>query len=173
MEVMCLLNSKPIIKMSSDVTYLPNSMPESRILTIRRVHEIEIDPDNPYYPDSIEKYFNRPQDAIFHTLSYPEYFSQFIIEKRKRQSHQEHESHPNSFKFWRDDLQNYVYRRQRRQITRSPFRHLADGEPFFYSLLLEKRSWRSEQQILGDHLSYRDHFMSLYPDEYRDIINQQ
>ena len=28
MEIMCLLNSKPIIKLSSGVTFLPNSMPE-------------------------------------------------------------------------------------------------------------------------------------------------
>ena len=79
MEIMCLLNSKPIVKLFSGVTFLPNSMPELRTLAIRRVHEIERDPENPYYPDSIEKYFNPHKTRslttfltrpIFHNLSW-------------------------------------------------------------------------------------------------------
>ena len=35
MEIMCLLNSKPILKMSSGVQFLPNSMPENRTWTVR------------------------------------------------------------------------------------------------------------------------------------------
>ena len=41
MEIMCLLNSKPIIKLSSSVEFLTNTPLELRTLTIRRVHEIE------------------------------------------------------------------------------------------------------------------------------------
>ena len=80
MEVMCLLNSKPIIRLSSSVQFLPNAMPELRSLTIRRIHEIEEDPDNPYYPDSIEKYFKRPLDPVFNNLLYPYYFAQYIVQ---------------------------------------------------------------------------------------------
>ena len=120
MEIMCLLNSKPIIKLSSGVTFLPNSMPELRTLAIRRVHEIERDPENPYYPDSIEKYFNRPQNPLFNNLSYSAYFSQFVLEKRKRPNRQpeDPDTPPTS---WRDGLGNYVYRRRCLQVTQSPF----------------------------------------------------
>ena len=58
-------------------------------------------------------------------------------------------------------------------MTQSPFRRLADGEPFFYALLLEKRPWRSDEEILGPSPTYRDQFMSLYPDDYQHIIDQQ
>jgi len=58
-------------------------------------------------------------------------------------------------------------------VTRSFFRRLADGEPFFYALLLEKRAWRSDREILGPSSTYRDQFMSLYPDDYQHIIDQQ
>ena len=79
MEIMCLLNSKPIIKLSSSVQFLPTAMPEFRSSTIKRVHEIEADPDNPYYPDSIEKYFKRPNDVVFRDVTYPNYFAQYVI----------------------------------------------------------------------------------------------
>ena len=147
-------------------------MPELRTLAIRRVHEIERDPENPYYPDNIEKYFNRPQTPLFNNLSYLAYFSQFILEKRKRQNRQpEHADTPPTS--WRDGLGNYVYRRRCLQVTRSPFQWLADGEPFFYALLLEKRPWRSDEEILSPSPTYRDQFMSLYPDDYQHIIDRQ
>ena len=174
MEIMCLLNSKPIIKLSSGVAFLPNSMPEIRTLAIRPAHEIERDPENPYYPDSIEKYFNRPQDPIFDNLSYSTYFSQFVLKRRRRRGQiSQRQRLSASSTTWRDRLGNYVYPRKRLQVTRSPFRRLADGEPFFYALLLEKRPWRSDQEILGPSLTYRDRFMCLYPEQYRDIIDRQ
>ena len=104
---------------------------------IRHVHEIKRDPKNPYYPDSIEKYFNHPQNPLFNNLSYPAYFSQFILEKRKRPNRQpeDPDTPPTS---WRDGLGNYVYHRRHLQVTHSPFQWLVDGESFFYALLLEK-----------------------------------
>jgi hypothetical protein len=78
MEMMCLLNSKPIIKLSSHVEFLSNSLPELQTLTIRRVHEIERNPDDRFYPDSVEKYFQRPRAALFEPLTYPEYFHGFL-----------------------------------------------------------------------------------------------
>ena len=70
-------------------------------------------------------------------------------------------------------MNNYVYRRKRLQVTRSPFRRLADGEPFFYAMLLERGCWRSEEEIKGAHQSFKNRFLSLYPEEYRHIIMQQ
>jgi len=74
---------------------------------------------------------------------------------------------------WRDLREYYVYRRQRLQLTRSPFHRLADGDPFFYALLLEKYHWRSEEEISGPHKDYRQQFLTLFPDEYADIIQSQ
>jgi hypothetical protein len=172
MEIMCLLNSKPILKMSSGVQFLVNSMPEHRTLTVRRVHEIERNPENPYYPDSIEKYFSRPEDPIFVNLVYPDYFSMFVVQRQKRKSQNEGELVEGRV-HWRDLLGNHVYRRRKAQITRSPFRRLADGEPFFYAMLLEKRPWRGEEEILGAYGSYRDQFMALFPEEYEAVLRQQ
>jgi len=31
-------------------------------------------PDNPYYPDAIEKHFHRPHDNDFEHLKYEEYY---------------------------------------------------------------------------------------------------
>lgn len=70
MEIMCLLNSKSIIKLSSRMEFLMNASPELRILIIRRVHEIERNPDDPYYPNIVEKYFNRSDAALFDTFTY-------------------------------------------------------------------------------------------------------
>src|SRR5579859_5561794 len=55
-------------------------------------------------------------------------------------------------------------------LTRSPFRRLADGESFFYALLLEKGSWRREEELLLGVDTYRERFMTLYPDEYGEAI---
>jgi hypothetical protein len=63
MEMMCLLDSKPILKLSLKVEFLTNALPEMRTKTIRRVHELERNPKDPYYPDSVVKYFNRPRSC--------------------------------------------------------------------------------------------------------------
>jgi hypothetical protein len=57
----------------------------------------------------------------------------------------------------------YIYRRHRALLTRSAFRRLADGEIFFYALLLEKGHWRQEEELIGDSASYRARFHQLFP----------
>jgi len=81
MEVICLLDSKPILKLSSSVLYLPNSLPEVHTYAIHPVHEVEQDSDNPFYPDDIERYFKQPVDPIFAGLTYQEYYAHFVVEK--------------------------------------------------------------------------------------------
>jgi len=80
MEIMCLLNSKLIIKLSSRVEFLTNTPPELRTLTIHHVHEIERNLEEPYYPNSINKYFAHPVGSSFKNLTYPNYFHQFKVE---------------------------------------------------------------------------------------------
>jgi hypothetical protein len=43
---------------------------------------------------------------------------------------------------------------------------------FFYALL-EKKSWRGDEEILGEHGDYRDRFMLLSSEEYEAILRQQ
>jgi hypothetical protein len=112
MELMCLLNSKPILRLSSNVEFLTNPLPEMRTLTIRRVHEIERNPDDPYYPDPVTKYFNRPPGEVFDSLSYPEYFRLFVIQRRRRTSSQTNNVDVGGREEWRDQRDYYVHRRQ-------------------------------------------------------------
>src|SRR5579859_744611 len=170
MEMMCLLDSKPILKLSSKVEFLTNALPEMRAKTVRRVHELERNPEDPYYPDSVVKYFNRPRSTVFDSIIYPQYFQQFVLQRRRRPRSR---TASVSREEWRDQADYYVYRRGKAQLTRSPFRRLADAEAFFYSLLLEKHPWHSEEEILGGHQSYRERFTELYPAEYDIVIEQQ
>ena len=166
MEIMCLLNSKQILKLSSAVLFLPNAPPYIRTYTIRRVADLEVDPDSPYYSDAMEKYFERPSHPIFNGLTYPEYFRNFSVERKRRRRIADTQREE-----WIDETgKNYVYRRSKAMLTRSPFRRLADGESFFYALLLEKGSWRREEELLLGVDTYRERFMTLYPDEYGEVI---
>jgi DNA replication protein DnaC len=171
MENICLLDSKPILKLSSNVEFLTNTLPEMRAKTVKPVHELQRNPADPYYPDTVMKYFNRSLDAMFETVTYPRYFQQFVLERHRRRSvgnrRQQHREE------WKDQGGYYVYRRTKPQLTRSPFRRLADAEAFFYSLLLEKHAWRSEEEILAEHHTYRERFIELYPDEYNVVIQEQ
>src|SRR5437762_7581556 len=82
MKIMCLLNSKLIIKLSSCVEFLTNTASELRMLTIHHVHEIERNLEESYYPNSVDKYFARPVGSPFKNLTYPNYFRQFKVESR-------------------------------------------------------------------------------------------
>ena len=171
MENICLLDSKPILKLSSNVEFLTNTLPELRSKTVRPVNELERNPEDPYYPDTVMKYFDRPIDAVFQHLTYPQYYQQFVLERhRRRTCINQRRQHREE---WKDRRGYYVYRRTKPLLTRSPFRRLADAEAFFYSLLLEKHAWRSEEEILGAHHTYRERFIELYPNEYDDVIQEQ
>jgi DNA replication protein DnaC len=171
METICLLDSKPILKLSSQVEFLTNTLPEMRTKTVRPVSELERVPNDPYYPDTVMKYFGRPVDPMFDTITYPQYFQQFVLARRRRpacvgERNRQREE-------WKDGRGYFVYRRTKPQLTRSPFRRLADAEAFFYSLLLEKHAWRSEDEILEDCHTYRERFIELYPGEYDVVIQEQ
>lgn len=112
MELMCLLSSKSIIKLLSKVEFLTNALPEMRIIKIRRVHEIERNPDDPYYPDSVAKNFDRSIGSLFENLIYPEYFQRFVIQSQRRAT-QRINMEIAAREEWRDQRGYYVYRRQR------------------------------------------------------------
>src|SRR5438045_6753165 len=57
MESIVLALGFDIFCSSSGVTYIPTSIPSMRNSTVRPPEIVEQDPDNPYYPDALEKYF--------------------------------------------------------------------------------------------------------------------
>ena len=46
-----------IFNVSSESIYLPTALPAMWVSTVKLVYLLEQDPDNPYYPDALEKYF--------------------------------------------------------------------------------------------------------------------
>ena len=46
-----------------------------------------------------------------------------------------------------------------------------NGEPFFYQQLLLLTPCRSEGELLGNHTSYRERYLSLHPDFQNSIQN--
>jgi hypothetical protein len=161
----------PFMTLSSKVEFLTNTLPEMHAKTVRPVSDLEREPNDPYYLDTIMKHFSRPVDPVFNTITYPQYFQQFVLERHRwpncvgERNRQREE--------WKDGQGYFVYRRTKPQLTRSPFHRLADAEAFFYSLLLEKHAWCSEDEILANCHTYQECFIELYPGEYDVVIQEQ
>ena len=58
MEMMVLLLGHPIFLMTSACIYLPMAPPELRSATVKPPWMLEEDPENPYFDDALEKYYN-------------------------------------------------------------------------------------------------------------------
>ena len=56
-------------------------------------------------------------------------------------------------------------------MIRTTQHQLTDGETFFYHKLLENGHWRSESEILGDHPTYKAHFLHRWPELYADLLD--
>jgi hypothetical protein len=80
MEVMVLATGKEIFAALS--ICLLKSIPEMRNYTARPPDYIEENPDDPYYPDAIEKYFARPR--VYENYTYFQYFQGSNISKSQR-----------------------------------------------------------------------------------------
>ena len=156
MEVMFLILGETICNSSTSVMYLTTEPPESRPKAIKPVYLLEQDNDHPFWDDTIIKYFSRPHLHFFENLTYEQYFSQYLIGKKPSSQNTQ---------YWLDDLQNFVTKQKDHILVR--FRHMkiADGNPYFYQLLLRKHPWRSESDICGNYTNYREHYLALHPDE--------
>ena len=62
------------------------------------------DPENPYFPDVIEKYFARPNNDNFENLTFFQYHFVYRIERQKRKS---------KALSWKDGLGYFVYARNK------------------------------------------------------------
>lgn len=162
MEVMFLTLGETICNSSTSVIYLTTEPPDTRPKAIKPVHLLEHDDNHPFWNDTINKYFSRPHIPMFESLTYEEYFRRYTIASTCSTRNQ----------FWMDDLGNYVTARKEEILIR--FRHIriAEGDPYFYQLLLRSHPWRSESAIRGNHATYRDHYLTLHPEETEAMRNE-
>ncbi len=59
------------------VEYLPLASPFFRSKSIKPIHMILENNENPYWDDAINKYLKRPQNDIFNEITYPKYHQQY------------------------------------------------------------------------------------------------
>jgi hypothetical protein len=157
LEVMALLLGKPIINTSIACSYFTTDLPNLRTAVVLPAHRVLEGDDNPYYPDAIEKYFQRPRDSEFDDLTYQTYWSRYNIAGNSVSA---------TRLFWTDMKGRKVVKRSKPILLR--YRHLRvdDGESYFYQQLLLTGSWRSEEELKGGYATYRDHHAALCPQEH-------
>jgi hypothetical protein len=165
MEMMVLATGKEIFRSTCGTLYLPTSIPEMRNYTVRPPAYIEENPDDPYYPDAIEKYFARP--GACENLTYFQYFRCYQVSKKRIRVKDG----------FRDGMQDgigyWIYKRQKPILVQSNYRRLCDGESFFFVQLLYRYHWRSDDEIRGDAESYRARLLALDPALYAQVLQGQ
>ncbi|CAG8536774.1 15137_t:CDS:2 [Cetraspora pellucida] len=146
------------------VQFLTTDPPHVRSKAILPLYMIDSLDDNPYWSDKIEKYFARPNDPVFDNITYKSYFETYEIKS----------TIPNNSQrtIYQDALGNFVIKCENKILTRYRFLRLEHGELYFYQQLLLKFPCRSEQEMLGEYQTYRDHFFSRFPELYRSMIAQ-
>ncbi|RIA88390.1 hypothetical protein C1645_826392 [Glomus cerebriforme] len=79
MELMFLILGESICNSSYTVNYLTTDPPNSRIKAIYPVYLINGDEDDPYWKNTIEKYFDQSDKKKFNNITYPDYFKNYKI----------------------------------------------------------------------------------------------
>src|SRR6185312_8283703 len=163
MEVMFLTLGEKICHSSIKVQYLPTDIPESQSKAILPVNLLINNPDDPYYKDSLDKYFNRPAGEMFETLTYEQYFRLYDIKSPG----------PNVPRLvGYDQFGNRILRRTKPIIIRIRPLCINNNDSYFYQLLLKHRNWRSDAEIRGSYDNYRDRYLALFPDALRQIQHE-
>src|ERR1700733_1801323 len=96
-ECMFLLLGETICNSSVQVKYLPTEPPTTRSRAIRPIATISNDEEDPYWKDTIEKYFARPHAEQFNNITYSEYFKNYILSTKK----------PSNNEIYRDNFNYY------------------------------------------------------------------
>jgi len=161
---MFLLLGETICNSSVQVRYLPTDPPTNRLHAIKPVSLISDNEDDPYWKDAVEKYFARPNTDQFDGITYPEYHKNFRISTKITTS--------KNNEIYKDDLNNYVVRRNSPIIVRHRYLKLQDAELFFYQQLLLTVPCRSEEELLGNYSSYRERYLNIHP-EFQTALEQQ
>src|SRR5688572_3212189 len=162
MELMFLLLGETICNSSCAVTYLTTDPPTSRQKAIRPISLINENDDDPYWKNHIEKYFDRPEEDEFTNLRYSEYFQNYDITITRPNTRRQ---------IYIDKLGNYVVKRTVLRLVRFHNLTLHDGQLFFYQKLLLEIPCRSEEELLGNFSTYREHWLHCHP-EFNESIQQ-
>jgi PIF1-like helicase len=153
MEQIVMALGYDMVRCTTSSIFLPTALPSMRNSTVRPPYQITQDPDNPYYPDALEKYFARP-DA-YEDLTYFKYFQVCEISKKRIMNR---------------DGPRPGYERNKTKLIRTPYRRLCDGESFFLHHLLSHRPWRSDDEILGGCGTYRERLFMLQPILFQNLL---
>ncbi|GES92241.1 Pif1-like helicase domain-containing protein [Rhizophagus clarus] len=159
MELIFLILGETICNSSVKVQYLVTDPPSTRQKSVLPISLLKVSNETPFYPDSIEKYFNRPENEEFDLLLYQEYFESYNIFPSKLTTSRE---------VYRDKLGNYVVKRRTKIITRIRHLRLIDGKLYFYQQLLLRLKPRSEEELKGYFSTYREHFLNKFPEVYHN-----
>ena len=165
MEVMVLVTGKEIFRSTRGTFYLPTSIPEMRNYTVRPPAYIEENPDDPYYPDAIEKYFGRPR--IYENYTYFKYFRYYQVSKKRIRNKKGFRNGV------QDQLGYWIYKREKPILIQSNYRRLCDGESFFFVQLLYHYHWRTDEEIRGGAETYRERLLTLNPTLYAQVLQGQ
>ena len=161
MESMFLLLGETICNSSIQVKYLPTELPITRTRAIRPISTISDDDDDPYWKDTIEKYFARPHTEEFDNITYPNYFKNYTLMTKK----------PTNNNIHMDDFGYYVIKRISPLVIRYRYLKVQNGESFFYQQLLLSLPCRSESELLNNYTSYRERYLNLHPNFHNSIHN--
>ena len=160
LELMVLLLDNKLCRSSIAVDYLPSSPPFSRSKSIKPIHLISENEENPYWDDAIDKYLNRPQNDIFDNITYPIYHQKYQILYKL--------TNPNR-QYWIDLNNKYVVKRQKDILVRFHHTSVESEEEFFYQQLLLRFPFYNEAQLLGNFTTYKEHFQSKFSQEYQEL----
>lgn len=158
---MFLLLGETICNSSVQVKYLPTEPPTTRVRAIRPVSTISEDDEDPYWKDAIEKYFARPHNEQFDSITYPDYFRNYTLSTKR----------PSRNEVYQDDFNYYIVKRTSPLVIRYKHLKIQNGESFFYQQLLLSTPCRSESELLGDYTTYREKYLSLHPNFQNSLQN--
>ncbi|CAJ0834083.1 930_t:CDS:2 [Entrophospora sp. SA101] len=143
------------------VEFLTTDPPTMRNKAIKPINYLLNDEESPYWNDHIEKYFARPNHEEFNELTYPSYFEQYNIIKSRPDA--------KNYPVYVDLLGNYVVKRTTKKLVRFHYLKFQDGEQYFYQQILKNLPCRSEEEILGNYATYKQHFLFLYPEIHNQL----
>src|SRR6185369_11191405 len=166
MELMILLLQYEITRCTIKVQYLPSAPSNMRIRAVKPIHMQLKESETPYWDDAIDKYFERPRNDTFNNMTYPQYFRDYNL--KTKPPAQNTKSLP-----WTTDQKNrYVIKRKKPVLLRFATYKINDGETFFFQHLILKIPCYSEEELLGEHSTYRERFRTQFPHQYKHAITE-
>jgi len=161
-----LLLQYEITSCTIKVQYLPSALSNMRIRAVKLIHMQLEESETPYWDDAIDKYFERPRNDTFNNMTYPQYFCDYNL--KTKPPAQNTKSLP-----WTTDQKNrYVIKRKKPVLLRFATYKINDGETFFFQHLILKIPCYSEEELLGEHSTYRERFRTQFPHQYEHAITE-